>query len=165
MIRRLFMILGLLCLVASSATAAEQRGDLVLYKEPLYEFEDERKNVCVSLYDVDFGKNVDTMQHYRDFWCQGRYTLTLAGEKGRMVTLFADFNYKKERGFMVIRKLDNRKVWLINLEDVPAGKWVRRKATDDSGAVEIFYFDQPQFSQRISSIKWGKWWNNNSPIE
>ena len=165
MILRFLVVVSLLCVSVQSGFAVEQRGDLILYKEPLYEIEDDRKNACVSIYDVDYGKNVDTMRHFRDFWCQGRYTLTVAGDKDRVVTLFAEFNYKKDRGFMVLRKLDDRKVWLINLEDVPPGKWVRRKANEDSGGVEIFFYEKPQFSQRISSVKWGQWWHGSSPVE
>jgi hypothetical protein len=115
------------------------------------------------LYDVESGKNVANMGDFRDFWCQGRYTVTLEGEKGKTVTLFGHFDYRKDRGYMVLRKTDDRKVWLIDLDHIPGGKWIQRPATHDSGGVEIFFHSVPQFSQNISSVKWGKWWDGETP--
>ncbi|MGP0565727.1 MULTISPECIES: hypothetical protein [unclassified Nitrospina] len=160
---RCFILVLVFWIFSNSAYAHEQRGELILYKEPLFEFEDARKIDCQGLYDVESGNDVSTMKGFRDYWCQGRYTLTLEGQPGRTVTLFGLFEYRKDRGFLVIRKTDNRKVWLINLDLLPENKWVTRPADDKSGGVEIYFHAAPQFSQNISSVKWGKWWEGDKP--
>lgn len=146
-----------------AAFAVEQRGELILYKEPLFELEDNRRMVCQGLYDVESGKNVADMRDFRHYWCQGRYTVTLDGEKGRTVTLFGQVDYQKKRGFLVIRKTDDRKVWLIDLDLIKDGEWITHPANDDSGGAELFFHGVPQFSQNISSVKWGKWWDGQNP--
>jgi hypothetical protein len=146
-------------------SAHEQRGALVLYKEPLYEFTGGRRagSVCDGLYDVASGKDVPDMRNFPYFDCEGRYTLTLAGQKGTTVSLFGKFKYQKENGFMVIVKSDNRKLWVINLDSIPRGKWVSVAASRDTGAYEVYFKGTPQFSQGVSSVKWGQWWQGDPP--
>ena len=66
-------------------------------------------------------------------------------------------------GFIVVVKNDDQKIWLINLEDFPAGKWVNFQANQDSGAYQIYYKSMSLFSQNISSVKWGTWWKGETP--
>jgi len=155
-----------MCLIGFSAgtlQASEQRGELVLNKIPIYEFEDPRKNVCIGLYDVKFGRDVSDMREFRDFLCQGRYEMTVRGKPGRTVTLYAKFNFGQENGFLVVRKTDDRKVWIPDLESLPSGQWTTIPANSDSGGYEAFYHGGPQFSQRVASVKWGQWWQGDIP--
>jgi hypothetical protein len=159
-------LLVVICLIGSLVGvlhAAGQRGALILYKEPLFEFEGTRPSDCDALYDVQAGKNVPDMRDFRQYFCEGRYTVTLKGKKGTAVTLFGQFKYKKRAGFMVVVKNDNRKVWLDNLEDFPSGKWVNVKANRDTGAYKFYYKSVSRFSENISSIQWGKWWEGSIP--
>ena len=153
----------LVLILSGTPQAAEQRGALVLYKEPLFEYEGKRRPDCDALYDVKAGKNVSDMRDFRQFFCEGRYTVTLKGKKGTTVTLFGQFNYKKGAGFMVIVKNDKRKIWLDDLEDFPSGKWVNFKANRDTGAYQIYYKSVSRFSENISSIQWGTWWKGGNP--
>ena len=157
------LYLGLFLFSVSPACALEQRGALVLYKEPLIEITDPRIGFCDGLFDVRAGENVPDMRDFRDYHCEGRYTLTLAGNAGRMVTLFGKFNFAKDWGYLIIVKKDNRKVWLLDLEDIPADRWVQHDGIDGYGAYEAFYHESPQFSQSVSSVKWGKWWQGATP--
>ncbi len=149
--------------MANFVFAEEQRGALILNKEPIYEFEDDRKNVCISLYDVKADKDVADMRDYRDFFCQGRYTVILRGDSGRTVTLFDRFNFESDSGFLILIKKDNKKIWVNDIELIPSGKWVNIKGNGQYGDFEAFYQASPQFSQRISSVKWGKWWSGPLP--
>ena len=146
---------------AQPAVAIEQRGDLSLIKEPVDD--SSAADVCSGIFDVHSGKDVANLRDFRFYHCEGRFTVVLRGDKGQLVTVFGQDDHKLGSGFMVIRKTDDRKVWLVDLEGVPPGKWVRRKPTSDSGGVQIFYNAVPQFSQLISSVKWGKWWKGRSP--
>ena len=157
----LWIAVAALCLAITPAQAAEQRGDLALIKEPLDPMLG--ADTCGGIFDVPAGKDVPSMRHFRHFFCTGRYTLTLDGKRGQVVTLFGDHDFKKDNGFMVIRKTDDRKVWLTDLDFIPSGRWVKRPATSDSGGVQIFYNDTANFSQEISSVKWGKWWQGRQP--
>ncbi len=153
----------LVLILSGTLQAAEQREALVLHKESLFEVDRRNSSGCDALYDVKAGKNVPDLRDFRNFFCEGPYTLTLKGEKGTTATLFGQFNYKKGAGYMVIVKNDNRKIWLDNLEDFPFGKWVEFKANRDSGAYQIYYKRVSRFSENISSIKWGQWWKGKTP--
>ena len=156
-------IIFLILVLAGTAQAAEQRGALVLHKEPLFEYEDKGSSGCDGLYDVKAGKNVSSMRDFDYYFCEGRYTFTLKVKKGTTVTLFGQFKYKKRAGFMAVVKKDNRKIWLNNLEDFSSGKWVNVKANRNTGAYKLFYKSKSRFSENISSIKWGKWWQGKTP--
>jgi hypothetical protein len=143
--------------------ASEKRGALVLYKEPLFEIGGApREAGCQGLYKVVAGKDVPDMRDFPYFVCDGRYTLTFSGNKGATISLFGKLNYRKEAGFMVIVKNDNRKLWVINLNDIPSGKWTTVKAGRQSGGYEVFYRKASRFDQNISSVKWGQWWQGDT---
>jgi len=156
-------VISLILLLTGTLHAAEQRGALILYKEPPIEFAGPKRSDCDIMYDIHTGKDVSDMRDFRNFFCEGRYTLTLDGEKGTTVSLFGKFKYKKEAGFMVVVKNDDRKIWLINFEDIPPGKWVDVEAKRDSGAYSVYYKSKALFSLNISSIKWGQWWQGDTP--
>ena len=142
-------------------SAHEQRGALVLHKEPL--FEGRGRSVCDGLYDVAAGKDVPSLRDFPYFFCDGFYTLTLSGKKGTTISLFGKFNYQKEAGFMVIVKNDNRKLWVINLDSIPSGKWTTVKAGRQTGGYEVFFRKASGFERNISSAKWGQWWQGHTP--
>jgi hypothetical protein len=155
-----------LCLIlflAGTLQASEQRGALVLSKIPIYEFEDAEEIGCSALYDVKQSRDVADMREFRNFQCQGRYEMILRGEKGRTVTLYAQFNFGKKGGFLVVRKTDDRKVWITDLEDLPAGRWATIPAGRQTGGYEVFYQAASGFDQNISSVKWGQWWQGDTP--
>ena len=156
-------VVGLILFLAGTLHASEQRGALILNKIPIDEFEDPRKNVCIAMYDVKFGRNVADMREFRDFLCQGRYEMTVRGEPGRTVTLYAQFNYGKSSGFLVVRKKDDRKVWIPDLESLPPGQWTTVEAGSQTGGYEAFYRKASGFDQNISSVKWGQWWKGKIP--
>ena len=156
-------VISLILLLAGTLHAAEQRGALILYKEPLIEFAGPKRSGCEVVYDVKTGENVSDMRDFRNYFCEGRYTLTLDGGKGTTISLFGKFKYKKEAGFMVVVKNDDRKIWLINFEDIAPEKWVNVEAKRDSGAYSVYYKSKALFSQNISSVKWGQWWQGDTP--
>lgn len=147
------------------SSAREQRKTLVLIKEPLIELSEggSASLMCNGTYKVDGGRDVPDLRDFPYFSCQGRYTLTLTGKKGTTVTLFRQFNFQKEKGFMVIVKKDNRKLWVINLDDIERGKWVSVPANRDTGAYDVFLKSKSMFDQFISSAKWGLWWQGDTP--
>jgi hypothetical protein len=154
---------GLILLLSGTLQASEQRGALILNKIPVYEFEDARQLSCTELYDVKYGRDVADMREYRNYFCQGRYEMTLRGEKGRTVTLYAQFNFGKKGGFLVVRKMDDKKIWIPDLENLPSDQWTTVSASRQSGAYKAFYRKGSGFDQNISSLKWGQWWQGEIP--
>ena len=81
--------------------------------------------------------------------------------------MFGGYNYGKGMGYLVIRKLDAEKIWLLDLEDFPSGRWVQVPAKVDMGidygAYEAYYMASPQFDRNITSLKWGTWWEGDKP--
>ena len=155
-----------ICLIgfwAGTLQASEQRGALVLKKIPVYEFDDAKRIGCTGIYDVKFGRNVSDMREYRNFQCLGRYEMIVRGDEGRTVTLYAQFNFGQENGFLVVRKTDDRLVWIYDLEDLPPGQWTTTPASRQSGGYEAFYHNGSGFDQNISSVKWGQWWQGDVP--
>jgi hypothetical protein len=160
---RFLIFFGFFLMMVNTALAVEQRGALILNKIPIYEFEDARRLGCTELYDVKHGLNVADMRDFRNFLCQGRYEMTLRGDKGRTVTLYAQFNFGREAGFLVVRKNDDRKIWIHDLENLPSGTWTTVQAGPQTGGYEAFYRKGSGFDQNISSIKWGQWWQGDTP--
>ena len=160
---KLLITISLIGLWAGTLQAVEQRGALKLNKIPIYEFEDAKRLACTEIYDVKFGQNVADMREFRNYHCQGRYEMTLRGDKGRTVTLYAQFNFGQESGFLVVRKTDDRLVWIHDLESLPAGRWITVAAKRDTGGYEAFYYGKSGFDQNLSSVKWGQWWQGEIP--
>lgn len=164
---KILMTVSWVVFLSGALHASEQRGALVLNKIPIYEFEDARKLGCTGIYDVKFGQNVADMRsdspNNRNSFCQGRYEMTVRGDKGRTVTLYAQYNFGQENGFLVVKKTDDRLVWIHDLENLPAGKWTTVPATNQSGGYEAFYHSGSGFDQNLASIKWGQWWQGDIP--
>ncbi len=140
------------------------RGELILNKGPLLEIDTlQRTPVCESLLDFHAGKDQPNFFNYRDNNCQGRYTFTLRGKPGSTVTLFGNVDYRKERGYLIVRKTDEKQIWLTELESIPANQWVKREAENGYGGYEAYFASAPQFSQNIASVKWGHWWGQEVP--
>jgi hypothetical protein len=145
------------CLFTSKMVVADD-GKLVLDKIRLDIHIGRGDSSCGGLMNIDSGKDIPDMRVFNCYHSSGKYTMTLAGPPGTTVTLFENFSYGKERGYLIIRKIDDRQVWLLDLEDFPSDRWSQVEAERQSGAYEAFYHATPIFNQQISSIKWGTWW-------
>ena len=153
----------LLALLGKPLSAGINEGsDLILYKQPLVEFYP-RAEICDGLFRVDLDKDVPDMRDFRYYFCQGRYTVILYGPPGTTVTLFGGFDFGTEFGYLVIKKLDHERVWLQDLVLHPDREWKRVEATSSTGAYEVYYQNEPSFDEKISSVKWGIWWNGVEP--
>lgn len=152
-----------LCLCFPALASAD--SGLVLHKEPLFERQSNflggnDPTGCDELYKVKAGKDVSDMRDFQYFNCEGKYTLYMEGPSGNTVTVFGDFNFKAGGGYLIIRKRDDRLVWLLDLEAFPAGQWITVPATADSGSYDAYYQAAPRFEENIASVKWGNWWGN-----
>ena len=157
------LLFVLFCLPAFAGTSNINLGsDLVLWKSPLFEFY-ARMDICDGLYKVHRDEDVPDMRDFRYFQCQGRYDLYMYGEPGATVTLFGGFQFGTEFGYMIIKKLDHNKIWLWELMLFPENQWFTQDATDRTGAYAVYYHPEPDFDEKISSIKWGKWWEGPGP--
>jgi hypothetical protein len=168
-LNRTFLALILIATFATSGEAGKENGDLTLYKDPILEFESARLlGACPGLRSWKENRNApDFRNDLRNFHCQGRFSLTLEGSKDKVVTLFAGFNYKKEQGYLVVRKLDDKKVWIPDLMNLPTNQWVTMTPEDgydsEFGSFEIFFRPSPNFDQKLASMKWGQWWEGGIP--
>jgi len=161
--RSLFWLSMLVALLwISPAQAVEMRGELILIKGPILEFDTFRREpFCESMVDFKAGEDQPNLFNYRHYNCLGRYSFTLRGEAGSTVTLFGTIDYHPERGFLIVRKRDPNLIWVDNLDQIPANLWVTREAQKGYGAYDVYFAKAPQFSQNIASIKWGDWWGQN----
>jgi len=156
-------------IVLLNASFVFAKQELMLSKEQLFDtgpaIDGDSRCDFAPLYYVDSGEDVADMR--RDFpyyFCQGMYTLTLDGPPGTTVTLFGSFNYSQQRGYLVLRKKDDRKVWILELEEFPGDQWTTLEADSKSGAYEVYYHPAPNFRRRVSSVKWGQWWPGSVPV-
>jgi len=121
-------------------------------------------SACDELLYIELGKDIPNMRRYYPCYHRtGRYTMTLSGPAGTIVTLFGKHSFDKERGYLTIKKGDGKLVWILDLEGFPHREWFNSIATNDSGAYEAFYNSAPIFEQNVSSIKWGRWWPGKEP--
>ena len=131
------------------------KDEMVLRKETMYWATTIQDDVCEILIPIKVGQDVPDMRNQPCSLSHGKFDLTLSGPPGTTVTLFGEYNFKKENGFLTIKKKDHRKIWLLDLIYFPADQWYYSEANEDSGAFETFYNPSPIFEESISSIKWG----------
>ena len=132
------------------------KDEMVMRKEPLDWTVTRDGDVCYKLIPIEVGHDVPDM---RDKPCSsrdGKFSLTISGPPGTIVTLFGKYNFEKGNGFLTIKKQDHREIWLLDLIYFPAGRWFHTEETEDSGAFETFYNPSPNFEESIYSIKWGR---------
>ena len=132
------------------------KDEMVMRKEPLDWAVTRDGDVCYKLIPIEVGHDVPDM---RDKPCSsrdGKFSLTISGPPGTIVTLFGKYNFEKGNGFLTIKKKDHREIWLLDLIYFPAGRWFHTEETEDSGAFETFYNPSPNFEESIYSIKWGR---------
>ena len=150
----LIIFLGFSPLISSA-------GELALFKESITE-EGTRHLVmggCGGIFYVKQGKNVPDMRDFQDYSCEGDYSLTLEGLPNTMVTLYGNFFHITDRGYLVLRKTDERKVWIIYPGSFKPGAWLHVDPEDKRyGSYDIYYHEGWHFERYISSVKWGKWW-------
>ena len=136
-------------------------GELALFKESITE-EGTRhpfSDGCSGIFYVKQGENIPDMRDFHDYSCEGVYSLTLEGSSNATVTLFANLFHITDRGYLVLRKTDDRKVWIIYLESFKPGTWFHVDPADKRyGSYDIYYHEGWHFERYISSVKWGKWW-------
>jgi hypothetical protein len=150
----------LLCMLIPTMSFSSS-GQLMLDKVRLDININRGDSACSVLEYVDVGKDVPDMRDFQCYARSGKYNVTLRGPADTTLSLFGSFEYGSERGFLVIRKKDDRQVWILHLEDFPSGKWSSQEATRDTGAYDVFYSAAPIFEQNVSSIKWGQWWQGD----
>ena len=136
-------------------------GELALLKEDITE-EGTRHSLvdsCSGIFYVKQGENIPDMRDFHDYSCEGVYSLTLEGSSNTTVTLFGNLFNITDRGYLVLRKTDDRKVWIIYLESFEPGTWLHVDPEDTRyGSYDIYYHEGWHFERHISSVKWGKWW-------
>ena len=134
------------------------KEELVMEKENMYWSSAYNYNdaACNELIIIEVGRDVPDMRDEHCGYNSGKFGLTLSGPPGTTVTFFGKYNFKKENGFLIIRKKDEKMLWLLDLIAFPSGQWFYSKANEDSGAFEAYYYASPIFEESVSSIKWGK---------
>jgi len=150
------------CICISKMVFADE-GQLVLDKIRLDFQISLGDSACDELMNISSGKDILDMRSFACYHRTGKYTMTLAGPPGTTVTLFGNTAYGKERGYLIIKKKDDRQVWLLDLEGFPSDRWLQVDAKRQSGAYDVFYHSAPIFNQNVSSLKWGEWWPKDGP--
>jgi len=131
-------------------------GELVLKKEPLFDRGlNQSGGSCEGWFTVPDGKDVPDLRDFQYYFCEGFYSFHLDGSAGTEVTLFGEFFFGKGQGFLSLKKMDDRRVWILDLEKFPPNRWTSVETSPDTGAYEVYYHPAPAFEKNISSIKWG----------
>ncbi len=151
-------------LLCFSGHGSAKEGELVLQKEYMYWVPSLSDTLCDELIKADAGNDLPDMRDEPCGFEDGKFSLTLSGPPGTTVTLFGSFYFGKENGYLIIRKKDDRGLWLLDLVSFPDRQWFTSEANKDSGAFETFYHAAPRFEESVSSVKWGTWWSGNQPM-
>jgi hypothetical protein len=99
------------------------KDEIVLRKETMYWVVTIDDDVCYKLIDVEVGCDVADM---RDEPCglrDGKFSFTITVPPGTTVTLFGRYNFKKGNSFLIIKKKDDKKIWLQDIIDFPPDQW------------------------------------------
>ena len=153
----------LCCFFLSTPLAGNEPAQLTLMKGPDLGGFGTIMDSCEGSMKLASGKDVDDLRGFDYYFCSGIYSIILDGPAGATVTLFADFQYRPESGYLVIRKKDDKRVWISELAAFGKMNWQTVNATQDIGAFQVFYREGPQFAQSVSSVRWGKWWEGGKP--
>ncbi len=161
------LIAGLIVLFLSAP--AHAKNELMLSKENIFDAGPAidppgARGNCDALFYIDAGDNLENLR--REFpyhYCEGMYTFTLDGPPGTTVTLFGDYGYDPKRGYLIVRKTDDQKVWVLHLEEFPNAQWAATQPSRQSGGYETFYVPAPNFRHNVSSVQWGQWWSGEAP--
>jgi hypothetical protein len=157
-----FIVISIL-FVPSLVFAGKEKVELTLYKVPLFEepfnFYSTRTG-CNSLYSVDGGKNYTTLSDFVYFYCDGGYTFTLDGPANTTVTLFGNPDYRVDWGYLIVRKTNDKRIWLKDLNSLKKGGWQTVEGEGGYGDYQYYYKKSPAFIEKIASVKWGQWWNS-----
>ncbi len=98
------------------------------------------------------------------YYQSGFYQMDFIGKEKTMVTLFGQKGFNTKKGFLVLVKLDNKPIRISDLDKMPSRQWITVKPGDDSeGAFDAYYYPYEGFQSDIASVKWGKWWEGESP--
>lgn len=160
--RSIILLLLAVMIVSPLTIAAKGRSGLILNAEGVRElFTSYGANY--DLYDIPLGEDRGRIDDFYLYGGQNRYSLTLEGEAGRTVTLFAQTDFGQEEGFLVIRKTDDRLVWIRDLMVFPGNRWHKVMGEGGYGGFEVYFSPKPRFDQNIASIKWGHWWKGDQP--
>ena len=154
--KNLLLSFGLFALFATPVSAME--AQLTLYSEFQY-FEPTRTPSNCRLIKVGVGNNLPNFINTPCYHQKSSITSTLEGPAGTMVTLFAKQTFGKEGGYIVVRKTDDKQVWLLDLTDFPDKQWKTIEASADSGGYEVYFKSGPAFDTNVASLKWGQWWD------
>lgn len=155
-IKKFFISLGLLAALTTPVSASE--SELTIYMEVLYYNISMTTVDCDRLIYIQAGKNLSSFNNLPCHLRDGKVTATLTGPAGTSVTLFGNLTYGQDKGYIVIRKTDERMIWLRDLMDFPDSKWKTIEGDSESGGYEVFYKAGPAFDSNIASLKWGQWW-------
>jgi hypothetical protein len=146
-----------------SLTLPGQAAELVIDKLRLEYNISMGDSACDRLLHFREGKDIHNLKVHPCGLNTGRTTFTLYGPPGTQVTLFAETSFGTDRGFLTVVKEDETPVWVLHIEDFPAGEWVLREKTAKSGAYRAFYRPGPAFREHVTSIRWGQWWTGERP--
>ena len=157
------LIFVMVLILSSILPYVSEGGELVLFKSPL-DFDRGYIN-CNALFHVPLNEDVPDMRDFRCYASTGIYTLTLSGPTGKVVTVFGRFDFKKDSGFLIVKKTDDKLIWVRDLERFPNKQWHKVEAKDEYGGYEAFYRASPSFADNVSSVKWGEWWGKQEDLE
>ena len=160
MILRYLVIIGIILAGSGLSVQAEE---LVLDKLRIDRNIGFGDSACDELMYIDKGKNVFNMRGFACFERTGKYTLTLDAAPGTLVTLYGKSEFSQDNGFLILKKLDDQPLWILDMENLSDRSWTRKAKTRDSGAYVAYYSAAPLFKENIASIQWGHWWTSDIP--
>lgn len=149
--------------VPSLVFASKDKVELTLYKAPFFADVSNFypiRSACNGLFSVDGNKNYSTLSDFVYFYCNGGYTFTLDGPANTTVTLFGNPDYRIDWGYLIVRKTNDKRIWLNDLNTLKQGAWQTVEGEEGYGDYQYYYKGSPAFSEKIASVKWGQWWNN-----
>ena len=118
-----------------------------------------RCSYCGEWFPVFEGQDLKTLNMYSQFDADNEYNLVFFGKRGSTVTLFGDFNFETSKGFLILNKIDNKPVYLYDLEQFPKNQWAKIDSTEASNSkFNVYYKPYENFKKNISSVKWDRWW-------
>jgi len=95
---------------------------------------------CSGHVFIEGGRDYRNLLDFRLNFYLKSHSLALISSEGSTVTLFANNNYSDQFDFLITRKIDNTRVWILDLNEFKPGQCQQVEDMEGYADFEVCYY-------------------------